>query len=157
MLKIAAIGAVLLFAACGSGDSGCGGSEKKDSGGESSSMPGGGGTGGGGLGEPVSFQGVGKKQEPPPPQQAPASSAAPAEGQAAPASSGGGNGGGAAPADGPQSVICGGFPDLAADCFKDPDYEKIKKKCCPTGQVEQCQGIPGGARLIGRGCTAAAK
>lgn len=144
--------ALALLGACSSGDSGCGGSDKKESNGEASSMPGGGGTGGGGLGEPVSFQGVGKKDAPPPPQQAPASaSPAPAP---APASSSQPN---AASQDGPQSVICGGFPDLPADCFKDPAYPKIKAKCCPSGQVEQCRGIPGGARLIGRACTAAAK
>jgi hypothetical protein len=142
MRRVLAIAGVLAFlGACTSGDSGCGGGgDKKAANGESSSMSGGGGgTGGGGLGEAVSFQGIGKKEAPPPPQQG----AAPAQA--------------AAPADGPQSVICGGFPNLSADCSKDAAFDAIKKKCCPTGQVEQCQGIPGGARLIGRACTASAR
>jgi len=113
-------------------------------------MPGGGGGGRGGLGEPVSFQGIGRKDPPPPPQQGPAQApaAAPASGAAAAdASSAGGS----------QVVICGGFADQPADCLKSPAFDAIKKKCCPSGQVDACQGIPGGARLTGRGCTAAAR
>lgn len=142
-LTIAA--ALALLGACSSGDSGCGAPDKKEAGGESSSMPGGGGGGRGGLGEAVSFQGIGRKEAPPPPQQGPAQ--APAAAPASNASAGGGS----------QTVICGGFSDLPADCSKAPAFDAIKKKCCPAGQVEACQGIPGGARLTGRGCTAPAR
>jgi hypothetical protein len=149
MGRILAIAAALAFlGACSSGGSGCGGDagEKKSSG-ESTGMSGGGGAPSGGLGEAVSFQGLGKKKDPPPPEQPAQAAASP--GGAAPASA-------AAPAaaSAPQAVICGGFPNLPADCSKDPAFDAIKKKCCPTGQVEACQGIPGGARLIGRSCTA---
>lgn len=142
--------AAALLGACDS--SGCGGAPEKQSSGESTSMSGGGGGHGGGLGEAVSFQGIGKKQDPPPangtaqPQQA-AQAAAPGS----PAANA------AAARSSAQSVICGGFPDLPADCSKAPQFDAIKKKCCPTGQVETCQGIPGGARLVGQGCTAPAK
>lgn len=114
-------------------------------------MPGGGGGGGRGLGETVSFQGIGRK-DPPPPQQGPAQAAA-----AAPASAAAAGGADATAGGGSQVVICGGFADLPADCSKAPAFDAIKKKCCPAGQVDACQGIPGGARLTGRGCTAAAR
>lgn len=145
--------ALALLGACSSGDGGCGAPEKKDDSGQSTGMSGGGGGGGGGLGETVSFQGMGKKKAPPPAQaaapgqQAQAQAAAPAQKPAAAET--------AAAADSSQSVICGGFKDLPSDCFKSPVYSAIKKKCCPGGQVERCEGIPGGARLIGKGCTAA--
>lgn len=61
------------------------------------------------------------------------------------------------PAQAAQRVICGGFPDLQADCSRDPRFDSIKKKCCPDGQVESCSAIPGGARLTGQGCTTASK
>jgi hypothetical protein len=67
-----------------------------------------------------------------------------------------GGSGTSAPADPPQSVICGGFPNLLDDCRTDPLFEQVKKKCCPSGTVVQCQAIPGGARLTGHGCTASA-
>ncbi len=121
LLLIAAAAAIL--GACDS--SGCGGAaDKKAPSGESTGMSGGGGARGGGLGEPVSFQGLGKKRE--------AAAAA-------------------------QSVICGGFANLPSDCSKAPQFEAIKKKCCPAGQVVVCQGIPGGARLTGQGCAAPLK
>ncbi|MBI3566204.1 MAG: hypothetical protein HY079_13495 [Elusimicrobia bacterium] len=141
--------AAALLGACDS--SGCGGPPEKQSSGESASMSGGGGSHGG-LGEAVSFQGIGKKQDPPPangtgqPQQAAGAGSPAAQAAAAPAAQASA-----------QSVICGGFPGLPADCSKAPEFDAIKKKCCPTGQVQACQGIPGGARLIGQGCTAAAK
>lgn len=147
LILIAAAAAFL--GACDS--TGCGGAPEKPSSGESTSMSGGGGGSHGGLGEAVSFQGIGKKQDPPPAggagQAQPAAAASPAAQAAAAASA----------AASAQSVICGGFPGLPADCLKAPEFDAIKKKCCPTGQVQACQGIPGGARLIGQGCTAAAK
>lgn len=154
---LAAASVLILLGACTSGDSGCGGGEKKESAGESSSMPGGGGTGGGALGEPVSFQGMARKQEPPAPQQGAAQAAAPAAAGAAGAAPASGGADPAPGGSGSQTVICGGFPDLPADCSKAPAFDAIKKKCCPSGQVEACQGIPGGARLTGKGCTAAAR
>lgn len=150
-------GLVLIAAAAaflGACDSnGCGGAPEKQSSGESTSMSGGGG-GHGGLGEAVSFQGIGKKQDPPPAQ---AAGPAQASQAAAPGSPAANAAAASAAASSSQSVICGGFPGLPPDCSKAPEFDAIKKKCCPTGQVETCQGIPGGARLIGRGCTAAAK
>lgn len=144
---------VAAAAALGACDSnGCGGaSENKPSSGESTGMSGGGGRSGG-LGEPVSFQGIGKKQDPPP-----AQAGAPAAGSPAAASGGARAAPSSAAAAAPQSVICGGFPDLPPDCTKAPEFDAVKKKCCPNGQVQVCQGIPGGARLIGQGCTAPAK
>jgi hypothetical protein len=149
LLLIAAFASAL--GACDS--AGCGApADNKSSSGESTSMGGGGSGGGGGLGEPVSFQGMGKKQDPPPAQgqQQPAAPAAGASPSATAAAA-------TAAAASSQSVICGGFPDLPPDCSKAPEFDAVKKKCCPTGQVGACQGIPGGARLIGQGCTAAAK
>jgi hypothetical protein len=146
------IAAALAFlGACSSGDGGCGAPDKKEDTGQSTGMSGGGGGGGGGLGETVSFQGMGKKQAPPP-----AQGAAPAQAAAAPAAKTSAPAAGAASgASSSQSVICGGFKDLPSDCFKSPLYPAIKKKCCASGQVERCEAIPGGARLIGKGCTAA--
>lgn len=137
-----------ILGACSSGDS-CGGSssEKKTAPapGETSGMSGGGGSHGG-LGEGVSFQGLGKK--------------APAPGVSAAANAATGALGGSTAAPGPAApslnVICAGFPNLAQDCSTDPAFDAIKKKCCPTGQVDHCQSIPGGALLIGRGCSAPA-
>ncbi len=149
LLLIAAAAAIL--GACDS--NGCGGApDNKSSSGESAGMSGGGSGGGGGLGEPVSFQGMGKKQDPPPAQAAAPQQAAPAG--ASPSATAAAA---TAAAASVQSVICGGFPNLPADCLKAPEFDAVKKKCCPTGQVAACQGIPGGARLIGQGCTAPAK
>lgn len=142
-----ALAAALAFLGACSGEGGGCGEEKKPSSESSAPSAGGAATGGGGLGEPVSFQGTRAKDTPPPAQdQAPTPAAKPVP-QAAPAAA-------PAAASAPQSgsVLCGGFPNLAADCSKDPSFDAIKKKCCPTGQVDQCQAIPGGARLIGRGC-----
>ncbi|MFI5347807.1 MAG: hypothetical protein ACHQ51_15660 [Elusimicrobiota bacterium] len=140
MRRTALLTAILAFlGACSSGGSGCGEDPKKTSGGQTTPMSGGSGGGrGGSLGEGVSFQGLTKK--PAPAQQA-------ASGQPAPSAS--------APAapSGPQAVICGGFPDLPGDCLRAPAFNAIKAKCCPTGYIERCQGIPGGARLTGSGCT----
>ncbi|MFI5348679.1 MAG: hypothetical protein ACHQ2Z_03975 [Elusimicrobiota bacterium] len=133
-------GALAFLGACSSGG-GCDGGEKKAApAGESTSLPGG-ASSHGGTSETVSFQGMGKKT---------GGTAA----QAAAAALGGS--GAAAPADPPQSVICGGFPYLAADCKSDPLFAQVQKKCCPTGTVDTCQSIPGGARLIGHGCTPSA-
>jgi hypothetical protein len=44
---------------------------------------------------------------------------------------------------------------MPGDCLRDPSFNAIKAKCCPTGYVERCEGIPGGARLTGTGCTPA--
>ena len=149
---------VAFLGACSSGG-GCDGGDAKSSSGSGQSSGGGGGGGGGGAhgtSETVSFQGLGKNSPPPPAngQSRPASSTTTATNAAAAAL----GGSAANPSAGPaQSVICGGFPDMPADCLKDPAFDAIKKKCCPTGQVDQCQGIPGGARLIGHACTAAAK
>ena len=142
MRRIAAIAAVLAFlGACTSGDSGCGSDAKKTDSGHPTAMSGGSGGGrGGSLGEGVSFQGLGKKQTP-----TVQKGAVPA--QPVPSASG-------APAAGPQAVICGGFPNLPGDCLRDLAFNAIKAKCCPTGYVERCEGIPGGARLTGSGCTA---
>jgi len=63
--------------------------------------------------------------------------------------------GGSAP-EPAQTVICGGFPNLLADCKTDPAFPDVKKKCCPTGIVDQCSAIAGGARLIGHACSAQA-
>lgn len=125
---MAAIAALLaLLGACTSGGSGCGGDDpKKTSTGQVTPMSGSGGGKNGSLGEPVSFQGIGKKQ-----------AAAPR------------------PAVVPQAVLCGGFPNLPKDCLHDPAIDAIKAKCCPSGNVTICEGIPGGARLTGDGCTAA--
>lgn len=148
MLRFLMIASALaVLGACSSGDGGCGGPDKPESAGQSSSMPGGGGGGGAGLGETVSFQGMGRKAPPPPPQQGPAQAPAQAPASSPADASGGGS----------QVVICGGFRDLPADCSKAPAFDAIKKKCCPAGQVDVCQGIPGGARLTGRGCTASAR
>jgi hypothetical protein len=135
-------GTLVFLGACSSG-SGCdaGGDKKAAPAGESTGLPG--GSSRGGTSETVSFQGLGKK--------APGdTSKATATGAAAAAL----GGSAASPtADPPQSVICGGFPYLAVDCKTDPVYDQILKKCCPTGQVDQCQAVPGGARLIGHRCT----
>ena len=136
-------GTLAFLGACSTG-SGCdgGGDKKAAPAGESSSLPG--GTSHGGTSEMVSFQGLGKKAAGDPTKQTPTGTAAAALGGSA----------AGAPAAQSGSVICGGFPYLAADCKTDPVYDQIVKKCCPTGQVDQCQAIPGGARLIGRGCAA---
>ena len=133
-------GTLAFLGACSSGG-GCDGGEKKaaPSSGQSTSLPGG-ASSHGGLSETVSFQGMGKKGGSP--------------AQAAAAALGGAAAGG--PIDPPQSVICGGFQNLAPDCKTDPLFEQVRQKCCPAGTVEQCQAIPGGARLIGRGCTPSA-
>lgn len=146
-MRVLAFAAALAFlGACSSGGGGCDGGPPKQGNGESTSMGGASGVSKGGLGEPVSFQGIGPggKKEETPPAQPPARQAA--------ASSSGGHSQSLAD-NGSQSVVCGGFPNLPPDCSKDPAFDAIKKKCCPAGQVEQCQGIPGGARLIGRACT----
>lgn len=143
-----------LLGACSSGGGCDGDAEKKPSSGESSGGAGGGGPSHGGTSETVSFQGLGKKTGGAPASSDPAAAAAAlsgAGGPPAPAAVA------AAPAGGPQSVICGGFPYLAADCKTDPVYDQIAKKCCPTGVVDKCEAIPGGARLTGRGCTATPK
>jgi hypothetical protein len=147
MNRLILIAVTLAFlGACSSG-SGCdGGGDKKPSSGQSSSLSGGAGSSRG-TSETVSFQGLGRKAA-----GDPAQAAASAPTAAAAAALGGG--GAPAPAASSQSVICGGFPYLAADCKTDPVYDQIVKKCCPAGQVDQCQAIPGGARLIGHGCTA---
>jgi hypothetical protein len=151
MRQIIAIAATLAFlGACSSGG-GCDGSDGKSSSSSGQSSGGGGGGGGGGIhgtGEQVSFQGLGKNPAPPPAN----GQAKPAPGTNAAAYALGGSQG--TPA---QTVICGGFPNMPADCSKDPAFDAIKQKCCPTGQVDQCQGIPGGARLIGHSCTATVK
>ena len=141
--------ALSLFGACSSGG-GCDGGEKKESSGEPASLPGG-PSSHGGTSETVSFQGLGKKTGGAPAATDPQAAAAALSGE----------GGKPAPAavaavapSAPQSVICGGFPYLAADCKTDPVYDQIVKKCCPTGQVDKCETIPGGARLTGRGCAA---
>jgi hypothetical protein len=131
-------GTLALLGACSSG--GCDSSSNKPSGSASEPPSLGGGTSRGGTSETVSFQGLGKSAAP---GQTPAvSSAAAALGGSAPL-----------PA---QSVICGGFPNLAADCKTDPAFDALKKKCCPTGAIDQCTAIPGGARLLGHGCAAPA-
>lgn len=142
-------GTLALLGACSSGG-GCdgGGGEKKTPSGESTTLPGG-ASSHGGPSETVSFQGLGKKTGGDP--QAAAASAALGGSGAAPAPAAA-----AAASDAPQSVICGGFPYLAADCKTDPVFDQILKKCCPTGQVDRCQAIPGGARLTGRRCAASA-
>ena len=128
-------GTLAFLGACSSGG-GCDGGEKKpEAAGQATSLPGG-APSHGGPSETVSFQGMGKK-----------GSADPAQNAAAAL-------GGSAPADPSQTVICGGFPNLLDDCKSDPMFEQVRKKCCSTGTVDQCQAIPGGARLIGHGCTA---
>jgi hypothetical protein len=167
------VGTLALLGACSSG-SGCDGGENKSTSPSGHSSGGGGGGGGGfrgGTGESVSFQGLGKTKAPPPVngQQAVAgtNAAAAALGGSAPnPPPGGGASSSSATATTassagsastpPQSVICGGFPNLPADCLRDPSFDAIKAKCCPTGFVEKCQGIPGGARLSGSGCAAPA-
>jgi hypothetical protein len=149
-MKLLLLAATLAFlGACSSG-AGCdgGGGEKKTSNGESAGLPG--GPSSHGTGEAVSFQGLGKKTAGQP---APTGSAAKT---AAAASALGGSNAPAPDAAGAQTVICGGFPYVAADCKTDPVYPQILKKCCPSGTVDKCQAIPGGARLIGQGCTAPA-
>lgn len=149
-------GAMAVLGACSSGSCDTGNGDKSAPAAEPKSLPGGGSRGG--TNELVSFQGLGRKaagDPTPPTQTAKAASALGGSGASAPA--GGGASGGAA--GGAESVICGGFPYLAADCKTDPVYAQVLKKCCPTGSVDICQAIPGGARLIGHGCTdpAAAK
>ena len=157
MPRLLAVAVILaLLGACSSGGGCDGGSnDNKPS---SSSSGGGGGSGPshGGTSETVSFQGLGKKTGGAPASSDPAAAAAALNGdgtQPAPAAVASPAGG--APA--PQSVICGGFPYLAADCKTDPVFDQIQKKCCPTGQVLKCEAIPGGARLTGTGCTATPK
>jgi hypothetical protein len=145
--------------ACSSGGGGCDGGNNAAPSGQSTGLSvGSGGTGG--TGEAVSFQGLGKKAPGDAPQSAEkaktnalaaalggsGSNAAPGAAPAAPAAAPAGSG---API---KSVICGGYPNLAADCTKDPAFSVIKKKCCPDGTVDRCQAVPGGARLIGKGC-----
>jgi hypothetical protein len=134
-------GTLAFLGACSSGG-GCDGGEKKPAApaGQATSLPGR-GPAHGGTSETVSFQGMGKKSSADPAQ----SAAAALGGSAA-----------SAPAGPPQTVVCGGFANLAADCKSDPLFEQVQKKCCPTGTVDQCQAIPGGARLTGHGCTASA-
>jgi hypothetical protein len=150
-MRLILIASVLaLFGACSSGG-GCGGDDAKSSSssGDSGGGGGGGGSSRGGTGESVSFQGLGKNPAPPPANGQ--KQAVPGTNVAAAAL------GGSAATSPPQSVICGGFPGLPPDCLKDPVFDAIKKKCCPTGQVDACHGIPGGARLTGRACTAVVK
>lgn len=156
MPRLLAFAVILsLLGACSSGG-GCDGGSP-DSSQSSSGSSGGGGGGGGpshGTSETVSFQGLGKKTGGAPASSDPAAAAAALNGDGAkpaPAAVAA-----AAPAK-PQSVICGGFPYLAADCKTDPVFDQIQKKCCPTGTVDKCEAIPGGARLTGTGCTATPK
>lgn len=61
------------------------------------------------------------------------------------------------PALSSRDYVCGGFPGLPADCLKSIRFAAIKQKCCPSGTVEKCQGVPGGAKLTGKGCSDALK
>jgi hypothetical protein len=155
MPRLLAVAVILsLLGACSSGGGCDGGNDNKQS--SSSSGGGGGGSGPshGGTSETVSFQGLGKKTGGAPASSDPQAAAAALNGDGskpAPAAVASNTGG--APA--PQSVICGGFPYLAADCKTDPVFDQIQKKCCPTGQVTKCEAIPGG--LTGTGCTATPK
>jgi hypothetical protein len=155
MPRLLAFAVILsLLGACSSGGGCDGGSNdnKPSSGG--SAGAGGGGPSHGGTSETVSFQGLGKKTDGAPASTDPQAAAAALSGEGgkpAPAAVA------AASPSASQSVICGGFPYLAADCKTDPVYDQIAKKCCPTGQVDKCEAIPGGARLTGRGCTATPK
>ena len=142
-------GIMAVLGACSSGSCDSGGGEKNAPAAEPKSLPGGGSHGG--TSELVSFQGLGRKAAG---DAAPAAPAAKAE-SALGGSGSSGQAGGAAGAS--ESVICGGFPYLASDCTTDPVYQQVLKKCCPTGQVDRCQAIPGGARLTGRGCSAPVK
>jgi len=157
MPRLLAFAVILsLLGACSSGG-GCDGgtSDNKPSSGESSGA-GGGGPSHGGTSETVSFQGLGKKTGGAPASSDPQAAAAALSGEGgkpAPAAVSGH----ATAAAAPQSVICGGFPYLAADCKTDPVFDQIVKKCCPTGQVPKCEAIPGGARLTGAGCAATPK
>ena len=135
-------GTMAVLGACSSGSCDSGGGDKNAPAGEPKSLPG--GSSRGGTSELVSFQGLGRKA---PEDSKPATPSAKAESAL-------GGSGASASAGAPESVICGGFPYLTADCTADPVYPQILKKCCPTGQVDRCQAIPGGARLTGRGCTA---
>jgi hypothetical protein len=143
-------GLMAVLGACSSGSCDSGGGDKNAPAAEPKSLPGSGSRGG--TGESVSFQGLGKKTAGDPP--TPATPAAKAESALGGSGSNAPAGGAAGAA---ESVICGGFPYLTADCTADPVYQQVLKKCCPTGQVDRCQAIPGGARLTGRGCTAPAK
>lgn len=155
MPRLLAFAVVLaLLGACSSGGGCDGGSpDNKPASGEPASLPGG-PSSHGGTGETVSFQGLGRKTGGAPAATDPQAAAAALNGEGgkpAPAAVA------AAAPSAPQSVICGGFPYLAADCKTDPVFEQIAKKCCPTGEVDKCEAIPGGARLTGRGCTATPK
>ncbi|MDE2491826.1 MAG: hypothetical protein KGM24_13350 [Elusimicrobia bacterium] len=149
----AAAAFALAFAAgCTGSGGGCAGDSSNSNSGEATPMAAGGGGGSrGSLSEPVSFQGLGAKKAPPPTQAAAPSpggataGAASVSGKAAPDVTGGA-----------QSLLCGGFPDLPPDCKTSPLFKAIRQKCCPDGTVERCEAIPGGARLIGRGCRPAA-
>ncbi len=143
MKKLLALGAVLAFlGACSGSSGGCGGDAHKNDAGQSAPMAGG-GPSHGSLGEPVSFQGLGRKAPPPPP------AAAQAAASSSPSSAPGATASGAGAE---ESVLCGGFPDLPADCKKSPLFKAIQAKCCPKGQVDRCQAMPGGARLFGHSC-----
>ncbi|HEX4048456.1 MAG TPA: hypothetical protein VH309_11505 [Elusimicrobiota bacterium] len=148
MNRLLLLAGVLAFlGACSSGGGCDGGNDNRPAAsGQSTGLPG--GVSHGGTGETVSFQGLGRKGagDPARPSQTAAAAAA-LGGSGAPAP--------AAPAaSAEQSVICGGFPNLAADCKTDPAFPQVQKKCCASGQADRCQAIPGGARLIGRGCVA---
>jgi hypothetical protein len=143
LLPLAAAAAAAVFlGACGGSGGGCS-SPPPEKSGQAAPMASG-GTSHGGLGEPVSFQGLGRK--PPPPQQ---KAAAPAQSSSGPSSAPGATSSGAGAT---ESLLCAGFPDLPKDCSKAPQFKAIKAKCCPSGTVERCEAIPGGARLYGKGC-----
>ncbi|HXS99353.1 MAG TPA: hypothetical protein VN915_01625 [Elusimicrobiota bacterium] len=146
-----------LLGACSSGG-GCDGGTSDN---KSSSSGSSGGAGGGGpshgTSETVSFQGLGKKTGGAPASSDPQAAAAALNGEGGKPAPAAVAGNASATAAAPQSVICGGFPYLAADCKTDPVFEQIQKKCCLTGQVLKCEAIPGGARLTGTGCTATPK
>jgi hypothetical protein len=145
----AAAAFALAFAAgCTGSGGGCAGSSSDANSGQPAPMAGGGGASQGALTETVSFQGLGRKKSSPVVSAA-AAALAPAGAPGATAV-----GGKAAPdvTGGAQSLLCGGFSDLPPDCKTSPLFKAIKEKCCPSGTVERCEAIPGGARLIGRGC-----
>jgi hypothetical protein len=133
-------GTLALLGACSSGGCDAGGGKSSEPAKEAPTL--GGGSPHGGTGETISFQGLGKGAPPPGMSQATSSAAAAL--------------GGSAPLDPAQTVICGGFPNLLPDCKTDPAYAALKQKCCPTGTVDQCVAVPGGARLIGHACSAQA-
>jgi len=159
MPRLLAFAVILAFlGACSSGGGCDGGSpDNKPSSGSSGGGGGGAGPAHGGTGESVSFQGLGRKTGGAPASSDPQAAAAALNGEGAKPAPAAVAGNTAGSGGAPQSVICGGFPYLAADCKTDPVFEQIQKKCCPTGQVTKCEAIPGGARLTGTGCTATPK